>query len=217
MSFSSYPFVAQCVSLVRVGPGLQEVSVRNRIVQSVFLAAALFAVSAIPAAAQTNAFSVGLALLDNDGGVGINADYSKATSMKGNDRTLGWVGDVSFNHKGLDDFGQDFSFNTFMVDAGVRLAGKAGDKTSWHVQGTAGIGHRSASIDLNQSLCSSLGIDCSASAGDTSFLIMPAGAFTYWFNEKSAVKGQLNIPLFVSGDTGHGIRFDINYVMKLGK
>ena len=192
---------------------------RNRIVQGGFLSAALFLASAIPAAAQTNAASVGLAMLSDNGGVGVNADYSRATSSKANDRTVGWVGDVSYNHKGFGGFASagDFSVNTFFVDAGIRLAGKAGDKATWHVQGTAGIQHASASIDnLTQSICSLAGIDCSPST--TSFMIMPGGAVTYWFSEKGGVKGQLNIPIAVSGDgSGSAIRFDINYVMKLGK
>lgn len=187
---------------------------RNRIVQSLFLAAALFVVSAIPAAAQTNAFSVGLAFLSDEGGVGVNADYSRALSSTG-DRTMGWVGDVSFNHKSVGGFGNDVSFNTFIVDGGVRLAGKASDKASWHVQGTAGIAHASLGIDnVTQSLCDLVGIDCSAS--ETAFLIMPSGAVTYWFSDRSGVKGQLNIPIRVSGSTGSSVRFDINYVMKLG-
>ena len=188
---------------------------RNRIVQSVFLVAAVFLVSAIPAAAQTDAFSVGLAMLSSDGGVGVNADYSRATGTRANDRTIGWVGDFSFNHKGFDGLGvADVSINTLMVDGGIRLAGKAGEKATWHVQGTAGIAHVSGSSDLVQSVCDLVGIDCSVS--DTSFLIMPAGALTYWFSDRSGVKGQLGIPIFVTGDTGNAIRFDINYVMKLG-
>jgi hypothetical protein len=191
--------------------------VRNRIVQSVFVAAALLFVSAIPAAAQTDAFSVGLAFLSDNGGVGVNADYSKATSMKANDRTMGWVVDGSFNHKGFGGFGTDFSINTLIVDGGVRLAGKAGDKATWHVQGTAGIVRFNVSIDgLTQSICDLAGVDCSASS--TSFIIDPGGAFTYWFNEKGGVKGQLTIPIAIGGDnSGSMTRFDINYVMKLGR
>lgn len=191
----------------------------NRIVQSVFLAAALFVVSAIPAAAQTDAFSAGLAFLSDNGGVGVNADYSKATSTKANDRTMGWVGDVSFNHKGFGGVAGvgDFSVNTLFVSGGVRLAGKAGDKAIWHVQGTAGIEHASASISsLSQSICNLAGVNCSSSA--TSFMIMPGGAITYWFSDKGGVKGQLNIPIAIGGDgSGSAVRFDINYVMKLGK
>src|SRR5262245_25994256 len=113
--------------LALLRPGLQEVSVRKRIVQSVFLAVALFAVTAIPAAAQSGGASVGLAFLSDNGGVGVNADYSKATRTQANDRTLGWVGDVSFNHKGFNGFAGvgDFSVNTFMIDGGIRFAGKA--------------------------------------------------------------------------------------------
>jgi hypothetical protein len=185
-------------------------------VQSVFLVAALFVVSATPAAAQTDAFSAGLAFLSDEGGVGVNADYSRATSMKANDRTLGWVGDFAFNHKGFGSFGTDFSINTVMVSGGVRLAGIAGDSATWHVQGTAGLIHAGASIDnLSQSVCNLVGVDCSPSSN--SFMIMPGGALTYWFSKKGGVKGQLNIPIAVGGDgSGSAIRFDVNYVMKLG-
>jgi hypothetical protein len=166
----------------------------------------------MPAVAQTNAFSVGLAFLDNNGGVGVNADYSRATRTRSNGQSIGWVGDVSFNHKGISDVG----YNTFFVDGGVRLSGKAGDKATWHVQGTAGIAHSSFGVDtLTQSICDSVGFDCDAS--DTGFLIMPGGALTYWFSDKSGVKGQLNIPILLSGNTGSGVRFDINYVMKLSR
>jgi hypothetical protein len=191
--------------------------VRNRIVQSVFLAAALFTVSAIPAAAQTNAFSAGLAFLSDNGGVGVNADYSKATSSRANSQTMGWVFDGSYNHKGFSELGSDFSVNSVSVSGGLRLAGKAGDKASWHVQGTAGLFHASASLGgLAQSVCNLAGIDCSASSN--SFMIMPGGAVTYWFSEKGGLKGQLNIPITVGGDVGsHGkVRFDINYVYRIG-
>jgi hypothetical protein len=210
----AYPLVASFPG--RKWPGLQEVSVCNRIVQSVFLATALFLVSALPAAAQTDAFSGGLAFMSDNGGVGVNADYSKATSMKANDRTMGWVVDGSYNHKGFGGFGTDFSVNTVTVSGGIRLAGKAGDKATWHVQGTAGLFHAAASVDnLTQSICDLAGVDCSASSN--SFMIMPGGAVTYWFSDKGGVKGQLNIPIAVGGDSGSAIRFDINYVMKLGK
>ena len=189
---------------------------RIRIVQSVFLAVALFVVSAVPAAAQTDAFSVGLAFLSDEGGVGVNADYSRATGTRSGDQSIGWVGDFSFNHKGFGGFGTDFSLNTLIVDAGVRLAGKASDKATWHVQGTAGIAHSSFSVDtLTQSICDLVGFDCGA--GDTAFIIMPGGALTYWFSDKSGVKGQLNIPIRLSGNTGSAVRFDVNYVMKMGR
>jgi len=182
----------------------------------VFLGAAVFLVSVIPAAAQTDAFSAGLAFLSDSGGVGVDADYSRATSQKANDRTMGWVVDGSYNHKGFGGFGTDFSINTVTVSGGVRLAGKASDKATWHVQGTAGLMHAGASVDgLTQSICDLAGVDCSASSN--SFMIMPGGAVTYWFSDKGGVKGQLNIPIAVGGDgSGSAVRFDINYVMKLG-
>ena len=188
---------------------------RNRIVQSVFLAAALFAVSAVPAAAQTNAFSAGLAFMSDNRGAGVNADYSTARSSRANNQTMGWVVDGSYNHKGFSGFATDFGVNTVTLSGGIRLAGKAGDKASWHLQGTAGLFHASLSISgLTQTVCDLAGVDCSVSSNN--FMIMPGGAFTYWFSDKGGVKGQLNIPIAVGSDSHSAVRFDINYVYKIG-
>ena len=192
---------------------------RNRIVRSVFFEQLCVWCPPSPPPRRTDAFSAGLAFLSDNGGVGVNADYSKARSTKANDRTLGWVGGASRSTARVSVawVGSNFSINTFMVDGGLRLAGKANDKATWHVQGTAGIMRASASIDnLTQSACDLAGVDCSPSA--TSFMIMPSGGVTYWFSAKGGVKAQLNIPIAVTGDgSGSSVRFDINYVRKLGK
>jgi hypothetical protein len=67
---------------------------------------------------------------------------------------------------------------------------------------------------LTQTVCDLAGVDCSASSN--SFMIMPGGAFTYWFSDKGGIKGQLNIPIAIGGDSGSAVRFDINYVLKIG-
>jgi hypothetical protein len=187
--------------------------VRNRIVQSVLLAASLCIASALPAAAQIDAASVGAAFLNNNAGVGVNADYSRALQSKAG---AGFVADVAFAHKGFSETGVDFSVNSLMVSGGVRLAGKAGEKADWHVQGTVGVMHASGSFSgVVQSVCDLAGVDCSGSSN--SFMIMPGGALTYWFSPKGGLKGQLNIPITTSGGASSGIRFDVNYVMKFGK
>jgi len=179
----------------------------------VFLAAALFLVSAIPAAAESDA-SVGLAFLSGQGGIGVNADYFMMNKDMGNDRTSGFGGDVSFNRKSYGGFGSDFTVTTLIAEGGYRYQGKAGDKGTWHVQGTAGIIRFSVGLDnLTQSICTLAGIDCNASS--TGFVITPAGAYTYWFSDTKGVKGQVNIPIAVSGGYGSASRVDINIVFKM--
>jgi hypothetical protein len=156
--------------------------------------------SAIPAHAQTA--SIGLALLDNSGGAGLAFDYSKPTSTTG-DRTMGWVVDASFNHKGAGNALVSASLNTVIAQGGLRLQGKAGENLTWHVQGAAGIIHSSASVNI---------LGSTGSGSNTTFVITPAGAVTYWFSPKRGVKGQLGIPF--NGD-GNFTRFDIAYVMNM--
>jgi hypothetical protein len=181
----------------------------NRIVQSVFLVTALFLVSAGPASAQTA--SVGLALLGDNGGAGIAADYSNQLRTMSSDRTLGWLVDLSFNHHGESLLGFDASLNTFIVEVGARLAGKAGDKATWHVQGAFGVAHQGVGGDIADS-CDLVGIDC----GNTGAIFTPAGALTYWFSGNKGVKGQLGIPIFFSGGDST-TRFDISFVWRMGQ
>ena len=176
----------------------------NRIVQGSVLAAALLITSAIPAAAQ-GAASAGITFFGDNLGVGIDADYARQYKSMGMDRTLSWLVDGAFAHKGE----AGASLNTFMLDGGVRLEGNAGANATWHAQGTAGFMHTS----LDSDLCDLLNIDC---GGSTDFVIMPAGAVTYWFSATKGVKGQLGIPLVLGGDGADStIRFDINFVWKL--
>lgn len=186
---------------------------RNRIVHSVFLSAALLVVSAIPAAAEGGA-SVGLALLSGDGGVGLNGDYFMMTKDMGMGRSSGFGVDASLNRKGFGGFGNDFSITTWIAEGGYRFQGQAGDKGTWHVQGSAGIIRSNVGLDnLTQNICTLAGIDCNSSSTD--FVITPAGAFTYWFSPNMGVKGQVNIPISVTGGGGSAERVDINIVFKM--
>ena len=159
----------------------------------------------MPAGAQ-GAASAGLTFFGDNLGVGVDADYARQYRTVGADRPLSWLVDGAFAHKGEGGA----SFNTVMLGGGVRVEGKAGDKATWHGQGTAGIMHTGFDSDL----CDLLDIDCGG--GSTDFVIMPAGAITYWFSDTKGVKGQLGIPLALGGDgAGSTIRFDINFVWKL--
>ena len=182
---------------------------RNRIVQSVFLVGALFVASAIPAAAQTA--SVGVTFLGDGGGTGVAADYANHFRDMNSDRSLDWLVDLSFNHKSDSVLGFDASLNTLIAQVGIRVAGKAGDKATWHVQGAVGFAHRGAGGDLSD-VCEILGANCSDNTG----VFTPAGALTYWFSSNKGVKGQLGIPVFFSGG-GSTTRFDISFVWKMGK
>jgi hypothetical protein len=188
--------------------------VLNRIVQGSVLAAALLIASVMPAAAAGSA-SVGLAILGDQGGPGIDVDFSKNFSATSSGHALGWLGDVSFNHKSFDTFGaSDFSISTLLAQVGVRMSGEAGDKATWHVQGAAGIRRTSGNVSgLTADICNLAGVDCSAS--DTGGVFTPAGAVTYWFSANKGVKAQLNIPIGIGGGGGSTTRFDINFVWKM--
>ena len=126
--------------------------------------------------------------------------------------TVGWVGDVSYHHNGDSAFGLSASLNTFMVQGGARIAGKAGDKATWHAQGTFGVAHQSIGGSLGTAACEILDTCSSNSA-----VFTPAGALTYWFSGNKGVKGQLGIPVFFSGGGDTTTRFDISFVWGMGK
>src|SRR5262245_24592183 len=115
-------------SLALLRPGLQEVSVRNRIVQSVFLVAAVFAVSVVPAFAADGTGEFGLSSANKNVGLGVNGEYTSKLRDMGTDRSSSWLVDIAYLHKGFDTFGSDFSVSSFQIQGGWRFTGKAGDK-----------------------------------------------------------------------------------------
>jgi hypothetical protein len=186
--------------------------VRNRIVHSVFLAAALFLVSGMPSFAEGSG-EFGLSTANNNVGLGLNGEWVSKLKDMGMDRHSSWLVDVVYFHKGFSSLGTDFSTNAFQVQGGWRFTGKAGDKGAYNLQVAAGISRVSASLGgLTQSICDSVGIDCSASSTD--FVITPGAGYTYWFGGNKGVKAQLNIP--IAGGNNF-TRFDVDFVMKTGK
>jgi hypothetical protein len=210
-------FFGRTVFLVRQGPGLQEVSVRNRIVQSVFLAAALFAVSAMPARAQT--FGAGVSFLGDDRGPGVVVDYAGPLQRTAANHALNWVADVDFNHKG---FGNDFigvtgGVTTIMVQGGLRMVGTASDKVSWHAQGLIGLLHTGFSAEaagLSKDVCDSFNVDCSAGTSDNGGVITFGGAAQYALTDKTGVRGQLDFPIALGAEGGGTYRFSVMFVIK---
>lgn len=183
---------------------------RNRIVQRVFLAAALCAASTLPAAAQNSNLSVGLGLWNNNLGVGVVGDYYKQTRTMSSMGGWGPVIDLGLSHKSESVLGISDSLTTFQASAGVRYVSKVNDKVSWHGQATAGVWHANVNVDLglNQQVCDAFGIDCSAGASTTNFVFMPGAAVRYKLNDTSAFKIQANIPI---SSWEHALRLDLSY------
>lgn len=175
-------------------------------VKGFVLAAAVMLASTLPASAQE--LGVGLSLID-DRGAGVIVDYSGPLNKTAGDFSLNWVGDLSFNHRSISEgiFG-DYGFNTLLVQGGVRIGGVAGDNLTWHGQALVGIGRTSYSGDF-ESVCDIPGADCS----NTDVIVSPGAALSYKLNEKSAVRGQLDLPL---GLEGSNFRFSIMYARKMG-
>lgn len=185
---------------------------RNRIVQSVCLAAAVFLVSTMPLFAEgTGEF--GLSTANNSVGIGVNGEFVSKLKDMGTDRSSSWLVDAVYFHKGFSSFGTDFSTNAIEVQAGWRFAGKAGDKGTYNLQVAAGLSRASASLGgITQQICDSVGVSCSASSTD--FVITPAAGYTYWFGGDKGIKAQLNIP--IAGGNNF-TRFDVDFVVKAGK
>ena len=180
-----------------------------RSVKTLVLAAALVLSFSLPAAAQ----QLGAGISFFEGAVGGTIDYSKAYKTLSNDRTLGWVGDVSFHHEGEDGV----SVNWLSLQGGVRLTGKASEKLRWHVQGLVGILRGSASTDLGdviEDICDDLDIDCDASGSDTSFVFSPGAGIDYIIDEKKAFRVQLDLPFNADNS---GTRFWFGLSLNLGR
>jgi hypothetical protein len=182
------------------------------------LGAALLLASVVPAAAQT--VGVGLSFLSNNGGTGIQVDYSNTyRTLSGGDRTLGWVGDFSVHHNGFgnDLTGVKVGFTSVFIQGGMRVNGTFDEKFKWFAQGLIGLHHLSVGADatgVNKDVCDAFNIDCSASAGDTGVVVTPGGAVTYALNDRTSLRGQLDIPI---GSGGSTTRFFLGISRQLGK
>lgn len=172
---------------------------RIRTVKAFFLGAVLLLASALPAAAQT--LGAGVSFLSDEGGTGITVDYSKPFRTLEKDKTLGWVGELSFAHKGFDDG----SVNTLMIQGGVRIGGKIDEKVSWHGQGLIGIARGSSSVD-----------DCSACEfSDTNLVFSPGAGIDYTFKPNMAARAQIDFPIVFASSTNSAVRLWLALVWTL--
>ncbi len=192
------------------------VSMARWLLKGVPIAAAVIVMAAAPARAQT--LGVGLSFLSNDGGTGVTADYSGAISQSG-ERTMGWVGDVSFHRKkvGGDLAGAEVTGTTITGQGGVRLSAPVNDKLSWHAQGMVGIAHTSVNVSaagLNQEICDAFGLDCSVGASDNSVVVTPGAGIDYMFGDKTALRAQGD--LFIGRGGGSAFRFWVGVSFKMG-
>lgn len=171
-------------------------------VKGLVLAGALFLVSAMPAAAQ-DGLGLGLSFLGDDGGAGVLVDYSQPLKRQTTSAHLGWVGEFSY-------FPGDF-FSSLFLQGGVRASGRAGEKVNWLGQGMIGILRQSA--DGLDDVCDVFDIDCDAS--NTGAVLTVGGGIEYAINEKSGIRGVLDIPIALTDGGGSTTRFTIAYVLKL--
>jgi hypothetical protein len=206
---------SRCAKCLARRPGSLEVDVRIRTVQTACVAAAILLLSAIPSAAQSS-LGVGLSFLGDEGGTGLILDYAAPYGSVGGDKPLSFVGDFSIFHNG---FGNDFAgvgggFTTLMIQGGVRVAGKAADKVTWHGQGLIGVRRASVSFDtgLDKEVCDALDIDCSIGASDTGLVLTIGGAAEYAISDTKAARAQLDFP--INGD-GSTTRFSLMFVLKM--
>jgi hypothetical protein len=193
-----------------------------RLMKTLFLVPALLVMVPMSAAAQDvmpGKFGVGLSFLGDEGGTGFTVDYSKPFRSVGNDRTLGWVGDFSFHRNGFDDFGLEGDFTSFTFQGGVRISGPIGTNSNltWHGQGLVGVLHHSFDVgiedDLDEDACEDLGLDCSFGESDTGFIFTPGVGIDFWFNERTALRGQFDIPI---GEGGSTTRFWVGISRRIG-
>jgi hypothetical protein len=190
----------------------------TRTMRALVFGTALALVSAAPAAAQT--VGVGISFLGNNGGTGLQVDYAaRHRTLSGGERTLDFVGDFSVHHNGFgnDLTGVKVGFTSFFIQGGARVNGSFDPKFKWFVQGLVGVHHLSVGTDaagVNKDICDAFNIDCSTSAGDTGVVVTPGGAVTYALNERTSLRGQLDIPI---GNGGGTTRFFLGISRQLGK
>lgn len=169
------------------------------------LAIALILVAPATAAAQ-GTLGAGLSFLNDDGtAVGVTVDYSRPIRSLANNRSLGWVGDVSYHRDSEDDLGIDVNYSALTVQGGVRVSGPLGqnEKLSWHAQGLAGIFRASADIDgLIGDVCDLVDADCDES--ETRFIVTPGAGVDYALNGRAALRAQID---FMLGDDISAARF----------
>lgn len=184
-----------------------------RSVKTFLVASAFVLASALPAAAQT--LGAGLSFLD--GAIGATVDYSNPFRTLSNDKTLGWVGDLSFHRdsEGDDDI-ISANANWLSVQGGLRVRGNGGEKLRWHAQGLVGIARVSVSTDgALEDACEEItGFDCGVEGSDTGFVFTPGAGIDYMFDARRAFRAQLDLLI---GEGGSSARFWVGLSFAVGQ
>ena len=168
---------------------------------------ALLLASALPAAAQT--LGAGVSFLGDEGGTGITVDYSKDFRELAKEKMLGWVGELSFHHKGFEGGG----FNSLFLQGGLRVGGPAAEKLRWHAQGLVGLRRASASgdagdlIDGLNDLCNELDLACEIDSSDTGLIFTPGVGIDYAFKPNMNLRAQFDLPIALGDGGGSTTRF----------
>ncbi len=186
----------------------------SRLFGGALLAAAILA--APPAHAQQ--FGAGISFLGDQRGAGFLVDYSQPLASQSGDNIVGWVAEFGLNHKGIGNaLVGDFGITTIMLQGGLRLSGEASDKFTWQAQGLVGLMRSSFGASpgaLARADCERYNIDCSVGASDTGGVLTIGGGLLYELNDRTGLRGQIDIPIAIGSSGGATSRFAIMLVFK---
>ena len=169
-------------------------------IQGVCLAAALVLASALPATAQS--LGAGISFMGDNLGTGVVIDYSKPFQSQSTSNTLGWVVDFGYNHKGDGNSLANYGVNTITIQGGVRVAGDAGEKLTWHGQGLVGLARSAYSANV-------VGTNFCDGCSNTNAMLMVGAGVQYALSDSLGLRGQLDIPIFLGDGSTSTTRFAI--------
>lgn len=173
----------------------------------------------LPAAASAQSFGAGVSFLGDERGAGVLVDYASPLSSQSGNKTLSWVGEFGFNHKGFGGqlAGITGGITTIMAQGGLRASGAANSSVSWLAHGMVGIMRSSFSSEaagVNAATCDRFNIDCEIGASDIGAVVTVGGGLQYDFSSSKAIRGQIDIPFAVGANGGATSRFVIMLVFK---
>jgi hypothetical protein len=172
-------------------------------VKGLILAAAMVALTAMPSAAQS--LGLGVSGMSDGVGAGLIVDYSGPLRSTAAGHPLNWVGEFNF-YPG--DGG-----SLLMLQGGVRGQGAAGENLNWLLQGLVGFSHSGVDSDV-QDVCDLFDVDCGGSSGA---VLTFGGGVEYALNDRSGIRAQLDIPIFLGDNSDTATRFSVLYVLKMGR
>ncbi len=115
--------------------------------------------------------------------------------------------DFGYNHKGDGNSLANYGINTITIHGGVRVAGDAGEKLTWHGQGLVGLARSAYSADL-------VGTNLCDSSSNTNAMLSFGAGVQYALSDSLGLRGQLDIPIFLGDGSTSTTRFAIPAVFK---